>query len=465
MKILLLNPPKFKENISIDPILTRCTGVPSKAPYLWPPIGLAYIAGYIQEIANVKILDAQAENLNVYQIAEKCKNFDLIVFNLGTVTADRDISICEKIKQETSAKIALIGQFASYFHSDLIQNNAIDFIIRGEVEKPLYNLIKNFENSKKIKGITLKENRKIRINESESPIENLDSCPFASRHLLPNEKYYDILTDKKPITFMITSRGCPYSCTFCSAKIYSKKYRYRSAENVAKEIEIIISEGFRDISIFDDTFTINRKRVIELTNLIKDLNISWRCLSRVDTVDKEMLEKMYDSGCYQIQFGVESGDQKILDEMKKGITIKQIKNAFKWCNDIGIETVAFFILGHPKETKESIEKTKNLLYELKPDFATFNLLTPLPGSEIYEALKPKEKWEKFDFTSTSFCSIPSEEMENEIGEMYRKYYLRFGYITNRIKKVHKFSDLKRIILQNIKFWVMRKGVLWRFIGK
>ncbi len=461
MKVLFLNPPRMKENVYIDPILTRCTGVPAKAPYLLPPIGLAYVAGYVEDMADVKILDAQAEDLDISQTARKCKNFDLVVFNFGTVTADRDLKLCEEIKANSSAEIALVGTHSTFFHSQLVQDNSVDFVIRGEPEKIIYNLISN--KPEKVKGLTWKHKGKIKVNKRELPIENLDSAPFAARNLLPNDKYYDILTRKSPITLMITSRGCPFNCTFCTARIYNGRiYRYRSAENVVKEVEEVIEQGFRDITFFDDTFTINRERVIKICRLIKDFGVSWRCLSRIDGVDKEMLKKMYDSGCYKIEFGVESGDQNILNKMKKGVNINDVKKVFKWCDEIGIETVGFFVLGYSGETKKSIEKTFKLVEEIKPDFVTFNLMMPLPGSEIYDVLKPKESWDKFDFTSTSFCDIPSEEMQKIIAKAYKNYYIRPQYLFRRIWKT---KDPIRIIRQNILFWLKRSGVMWRFLRK
>ncbi len=464
MNVLLLNPPKFKKRIlSTDPILTRCTGIPSKAPYLWPPIGLAYIAGYIGNVAHVKILDAQAEGLNEESIVKKCNDSDLVIVNVGTTTIDRDLELSKIIKQNNDTKIGLIGTHATYFHRELIKNDFIDFIIRGEPERIVYNLIKNFNNPKKVKGITWKNNGKTIVSKNEELIQNLDELPFAARHLLPNNKYYDIIAKKFPITQMITSRGCPFNCTFCSANLYNgKKYRYRSAENIIKELEKIVEEGFKDISIFDDTFTTNKKRVIEIANGIKDFEISWRCLSRVDTVDKEMLEKMYDSGCYQILLGVESGDQRILDLMKKGTSVEQARKAFKWCDEIGIETVGFFILGYPGETEKTIKKTIDLANELHPDFVSFNALTPLPGSEIYEILKPQGNWEEFDFSSRSFCDIPSKELQNIIAKGYRNYYLRLSYFFGRIKKT---KEPARIAKQNILFWLKRSGVLWEFLKK
>jgi radical SAM superfamily enzyme YgiQ (UPF0313 family) len=148
--------------------------------------------------------------------------------------------------------------------------------------------------------------------------------------------------------------------------------------------------------------------------------------------------------------------------MKKGIKSGYIKKVFDWCNQIGIETVGFFILGYPGETMKTIDKTVNFARKIQPDFVTFNLLTPLPNSEIFEALKPKEKWENFDFTSTSFCSIPSEEMQKIVAEAYRNYYVRISYLLRRIRKT---KDPYRIIKQNILFWMKKSGILWEFLNR
>lgn len=291
-------------------------------------------------------------------------------------------------------------------------------------------------------------------------MKNLDILPFQAVDLLP-KKYYDIITKSSPIAFMITSRGCPYRCTFCSSKIYTRKYRFRTAENVINEVSFLVKNGFKDITFFDDSFTVNRKRVLEICDKIKDKQISWRCLSRVDNVDKELLKSMKDSGCYQIQFGVESGSQRMLNLMKKGIKVNQIKKAFELCNKIGIETVGFFMLGYPGETIKTIEKTIKLAHAIKPDFVTFNLFTPLPGSEIFDKMPIKE-WEKYNFTSTSFCNIKSEKMVKIIRNAYIDYYINLPYFLRRIKKT---KEPIRIIKQNINFWLKRSGVLWDFMSK
>lgn len=460
MKVLLLNPSYSQRKVSTDPILTRCTGVPSKAPYTWPPVGLAYIASAIRDFsgADVKILDAQVDDFQV-GIA---KEFDLIAVNSGTPTINYDIKLCMRLKELNGPKIALMGVHAAYFHEDMVKY--CDFVVRGEPDTVLVNMAKSLDKGgdvKKVGGITWKDtNNKIHINRDEKPAENLDKFPFQAIDLL-SKKYYDILAKRRPIAFMITSRGCPFQCTFCSAKFYSKKYRCRSTGHVFGEMKFLRDRGFKDLTLFDDSFTVNKKRVIEICGLIKKekLDITWRCLSRVDMINKEMLVKMKNSGCYQIQFGVESGDQRILDLMKKDVSIDRIRKAFGLCDKIGIETVGFFMLGYPGESFSSIDSTLKLANETRPDFVTFNLFTPLPGSEIFESVPIKE-WENYDFTSTSFCNIPSGIMKEIIGKAYKDYYFRPSYILRRIGKT---KEPRRIIKQNMDFWRKRSGVLWDFI--
>lgn len=462
MKILLLDPSYSQRKLLKDPVLSRCAGVPLKAPYIYPPIGLAYIASALREFlgVDVKILDAQVDDFDI----RMTNKFDLVVINTSTPTINNDIQLSQKIKELNKMKVVFIGLHSAYFHKELIE--FCDFVVRGEPDTVLVDLVKCLEKGQDIKGVrgvTWKDkNNKIHVNEDGKPVENLDSLPFQAIDLL-SKKYFDIITKRRPIAFIITSRSCPFQCTFCSAGFYSKKYRCRSARHVFEEVKFLIDRGFKDLTFFDDSFTVDRKRVIDICDLIKKerLDFAWRCLSRVDTIDREMLRKMSDSGCYQIKFGVENGDPRMLNLMKKGTTPRQIKETFRLCDDIGIETVGFFMLGYPGETTGSIKNTVRLANEIKPDFVSFNLFTPLPGSEIFDSL-PRKEWEKYDFTSTSFCDMPSDEIAEIIGKAYRDYYLKLSYIWRRIRKT---EEPFRIIKQNVRFWMKRSGVLWDFINK
>lgn len=456
MKIVFIQPPKLKNKvINTEPLLPRCTGIPAKAPYIWPPIGLAYTAAYVSQYTDAKteILDAQAKGLNLNETAVKVKG-DFAVINMGMPSAERDLKLCNAIKTlNPETKTILIGNYATFFHKELIKQNAVDFVIRGEPEKPLATLIKNKEKSQRNwEGITWKENGKIIESKKAVFIKNLDKMPFAARELLDYKKYYDILIKGKKLDFIISARGCPYSCKFCASKAFSSKYRQRSAENVIREVEKVKANGKDDITFFDDTFTADKKRVEEICSEIKKNSINWRCLSRVDTVNKKLLEKMYSSGCYQIHFGVESGNAKMLKLMDKGTNLKKTREIFKACTEIGIETVAFFVLGYPGETLESARQTIDFAKELKADFATFNTFTPLPGSPVFSEFNHKGNWEKYDLASMSFCSIQSEELLSITQKAYKEFYFNTKYFPLRMKKAGM-----RAVSQNLKFWAMKKG--------
>jgi len=460
-KIFFIQPPRYKGKIfHAEPLLPRCAGIPAKASYLQPPIGLAYTAAYIMRERNVaaQIIDAQAEDLTLEETAEKAKDADFVIISASLPAIESNLELCKQIKTlNKDIKIGLIGTYASFFHKKLIKNSAIDFVVRGEPEIPLVNIL-DFFNEKRfdLSGLTLKHNGKIIVGPKAKLIENLDSLPFAARELLNYKKYYDILIKGKKLDFVISARGCPFRCNFCAARAYSKKYRARSAGNVLSEVREIQEEfGHDDITFFDDTFTINKRRILEICEGLKGLSINWRCLSRVDTVDREMLEKMYAAGCYQIKFGVESGSQRMLDRMGKGIKLSDVKKVFKICNEIGIETVAFFILGYPGETKRSAEKTIRFAEILDADFASFNLFTPLPGSPVFPNFEHLDEWSLYDFGSFSFCSIPTEELKEIATKAYKRFYLRPAYAYGRIKKM----GFRRFLVQNIKFWLMREGVL------
>jgi anaerobic magnesium-protoporphyrin IX monomethyl ester cyclase len=467
MKALFLNPPRLNGAcVMTDPVLTRCSGVPAKAPYLWPPIGLAYLAAYARENSNAEIsmLDAQAEDLDLQETAKRASGYDIVFVNAGTSSIERDLELCRAIKENGEAKTAIIGPHANYFHSELARENGVDFALRGELENSITGLLGALEKKsplKKVKGISWKEKGRVISTEKAELMKDLDALPFAARELLPYEKYYDILTKGKKTDLLISSRGCPFHCGFCSSgAIAGHTYRPRSPKNVLNEVDEIIGRGRDDLLFFDDTFTIDRKRVEKICEGLKKTGIEWRCLSRVDTVDKKLLEKMKESGCYQVQFGVESGSQKMLDAMKKGHSLKQAKETFEACNRLGIETVAFFVFGFPGETIESLEKTVAFAKSLDADFASFNIFTPLPGAEAFEKFAGgKKDWEKFDFTSASFCDIPTKTLVDAKNRAYRQFYIKPSYLWNRVKK----TGFRRTVSQNLKFWLLRRGVLWNSI--
>ena len=231
----------------------------------------------------------------------------------------------------------------------------------------------------RIAGLVFKDGKKTVFTAPPKLIDNLDKLPFPARRLTPWVKYNSILARKSIVTTMITSRGCPYQCIFCHKPYLGKKYRYHSARYVVEEIEACLNMGIEEIFIHDDIFTLDKKRVIEICRgiLRRKLKFGWDVRSRVNNIDMEMLKMMKKAGCERIQYGVESGNQEVLNALRKGITIQQVRNAFKMTKSIGIKTLADFIIGSPKETEKEINDSLSLVADLDPDYVPFNEYAPV----------------------------------------------------------------------------------------
>jgi len=286
-------------------------------------------------------------------------------------------------------------------------------------------------------------------------ISDLDKIPFPARHLTPYKKYSSLLAKRNPITTMITSRGCPYNCLFCMRPHLGKKFRARSAKNVVDEIEECVNIGIKEFLIYDDTFTVERKRVMDICNEImrRRLDIGWDIRTRVDTVDYELLKKMKKAGCERIHYGVEKGNQEQLDILRKGITLKQVKNAFRLTKKVGIGTLAYFMIGGPKETRKTVMQSINFAKMIKPDYAHFSITTPFPATDLYDlalkkAIIKKDVWKEFakkpgkDFVPPVWDeNLSREEMISLLRLAYKKFYTRPVYIINRflgMKSLHEF---------------------------
>jgi len=323
MKILLINPPTFN---MLPTMLPRSV---DEARGYNPPLGLLYLAAYLQKNSEhqVEILDCQVEELNYKQIEEKIKENAPDAIGLTTMTFTlidvlNIVKIAKKINPEI--KTILGGPHVDIYPEETINQPGVDYLVLGEGEKPLKGLLDNINslnNLRQVKGVVFKDNNKI-VNTGRAELnQDLDSLPFPARRLTPYQKYSSVLSKVSPVTTMFTSRGCPYKCLFCDRPHLGKFFRARSAKNVVDEMEECQKMGIKEILIYDDTFTVKRQRVIDICLEIqkRNLKIDWDVRARVDTVDKELLEIMKDSGCQRIHYGVEAGTQKILNVLRKGI--------------------------------------------------------------------------------------------------------------------------------------------------
>lgn len=469
LDLLLIYPP-----ISVNQRYGRNVG---KIGGLQPPLGLAYLAAYVRDKGfSVKIIDVEASVLNWQDFVELVKKGNPRVVGIGALTSilARAVDFSQEYRKIAPDVLIVIGgHHASIMPEETLRDNeCFDILCKGEGEYALAELLagykntgfdrnkflSNFELLKSIPGIVFRKDGQVISNNNPELIKDLDVLPFPARDLLNMDAYKPLPNQYKrlPLLNMTISRGCPYECIYCSANpIFGRRIRMRSADKTVEEIERLIKDyGAREISFWDDTLTFNKKWLSRFCSLIleKKIDITWTCYSRVDTVNLEMLRLMKEAGCWNIFFGVESGDQKILDTIGKGTTIEQIRNACKMCKQVGIEVRASFMLALPQETPEMAKKTINFAIELDPDYAQFCITTPFPRTRLYEEAK------KYGFLDTDFSKytvwqpifVPfGYKNREEILKMerlaVRRFYLRPRYLINKLRKIRSLEDVIRYI--------------------
>ncbi|MFB0544826.1 MAG: radical SAM protein [Asgard group archaeon] len=371
------------------------------SPNLWAPIGLAYIAAALEQAGHkVNIIDINATKISDKELIKKVEKSDAIGIG-GMITEYRKIiNLANFIKEKLpDIPIILGGPCTTTLSSKILEKTKADYAVIGEGEVTFVNLIRAIEKGtplKNIKGLVFRKGNKIIMTRPQEPIENLDEIPFPARHLLDMEKYiYDYLKtigirlddyDKIRSTTMISSRGCPYRCTFCDKGMWGYKWRARSPQNIIDEITFL-KEKYKVNCIWfnDDTFVIDKKRVEKFSKLMEGLDVTWFCHGRVNLMQsKDIFITMRKGNCRVMGFGIESGDQNVLDNMKKMITLEQTRKAIIYAKEADVKVGGFFILGMPGETRETIDKTLSFARELNLDYYAFSVATPYFGTEMFE---------------------------------------------------------------------------------
>ncbi len=383
------------------------------------PLGLAYIASYLEKKGYFpQILDCMAYYENIEKIKDedyriglsekdiikKIKEFspDIVGIACGyTIHENDSISIAELVKKNSKALVVFGGAHTSANPTLVLRNKNVDIAVIGEGEITFSKIVENFNNKNKIEkinGIAFRNKKGIKINPQSEYIKNLDELPFPARHLLPMEKYLKhpqnaIANMRAPTTEIITSRGCPFNCIFCSIHtVWGKKWRARSAKNVVDEFEeLYIKYGIREFRFFDDNLSWDKKRMIEICDEIikRKLDIKWDTPNGVAiaTLNEEVLSKMKKAGYYKIVMGIESGSEKTLRFMRKPVSLEHARKTIEICNRLGIWTWSTFVIGFPDETKEEIQKTIDFAKNSGLNFATFYIAQPYPGTDLCEIYK------------------------------------------------------------------------------
>jgi len=462
MKILLISP----HLVASD----RYGKALGKVGTISEPLSLAYLAAAIKEKRNdnVTILDACALNYTTQNIEEYLKKskWDIIGLTVLTPMYQKALEIIEIIKGvDKDVKIIVGGPHPTIFPEETLKYNPnIDLAIYGEGEITIIELLGALEKNKslsKIKGLVYRKGKKIIKTQPRPFIKNLDEISIPARELLNMSLYKPAPTyyNKLPSFLMLTSRGCPYRCVYCS-KVSGNLYRHHSIDRIIKEMNILIDKyNAKEIIFRDDTFTIDKKHIEDLCQEIikRGLNkkIKWTCMTRVPLVTEDLLKLMKKAGCWSIHYGVESGSQRLLDLIQKDITIKQVKDAFKWTRKAGIEIKAFFMLGLPTETKEESLQTIKFTKDSKPDWIQVTITVPYPGTKLYE-LAQKDgtlkslKWEDYQtwagWSDKELVYTPKDRNAEELKEMQRRamreFYLRPCFIIKQLKNLKSWNNIK-----------------------
>lgn len=432
------------------------------------PLGIAYLGAHLRTRGHdVMLIDAETERLGIDDIIGRIRQFGARVCGISTTTIvfGHAVALAKAIKRDNPAiPIVVGGPHISGNPLDSMRHDCFDMGVFGEGEETLAELADAIEGGRKmgeldaIDGVVYRKNNEIIKNAPRKYIADLDEVPFPARDLLPHLRHYlppPLNYRATPVATIITTRGCPYGCTFCDHNTFGRKYRMRGAENIVGEMKLLIGNyGVREFAFVDDTFNINDNRLDKLFGLMRDnnINLPWTCMARINTTSLEQLRAMKQAGCWHISFGIESGNPDIVKLIQKGIDLEYAAKVMGWCKSLGIYTKGFFIIGHPGETKETIEDT--MRYALKVPFtdivATLN--TPLPGSWNFDNIEKYGRmatvdWSKHNMWIPVFVphGLSEEYLANKHRELIRKFYFRPRVIWEHLKQIRRFGEIKRFI--------------------
>ncbi len=389
-----------------------------------PPLGLAYLKAVAQKNGVIAEIIDEAAGMPINPSKIDSQWVGITVF---TPTAKKAYQLADQFRK-TGKKVMLGGPHVSILPKEALKH--ADKVIVGEGEE---SILKVFSSKKK--------------TIQSSLIEDIDSIPFPDWRGLPLEKY-TAPTRRHSYLKVMTSRGCPWNCVYCFKGVFGRQYRMRSAENVADEIQHLQSEyAAKEIAFIDDNFSQNRARTIEICRELiqRRIQVEWTCPNgvRVDTLDLPLLKLMKKAGCYQLSFGIESGNQGVLDKIGKGIKLKQVENTVRWAKQAGIETIGFFMIGLPFDSEKTMQQTIDFAKSLPLDLVQFTVTVPYPGTELYGLVEREgsflvEDWAKFgSYSGKAYYELGElnkELVERMYKKAYREIYFRPGYALKRIAR-------------------------------
>lgn len=501
--ILLVNPPAPDGGIWIRS--QHRVGRRSREGMIWPQVGLAQMAALFPDY-RVEVVDAIPSRMD-WAAFERLLEEKRPRYYVTQVTAPtlRNDMYGAFLARSLGARTIAFGTHVTPIPRETMRTfPSLDFILRGEPELTLRELIDTLENAnnnleaqtssvrswwaklepafrarlhklfteadpawpnprehhelERVKGLVWRNGNDIVVNPDRPFIRHLDDLPLPRHDLLPLDKYRAPLV-RGPYSFVVTSRGCPANCRFCIKHVsYGRSVRFRSPENILVELKHLAGLGVRSVHMYADLFTLSREQVMGLCELMlkQDLRLRWTCNSRVDFVDPEMLHLMEEAGCWMISWGIESGSEVVLRRVRKGIAPEQVEQALRWSREAGIRNWGYFIIGLPGETEETIKETIQFSKKLPLDLALFHIAAPHPGSpfffEVVEQgwFRPGTQWEQVDMdrsTVLDYPNLPAEELERWARRAFRAWALRPGPMLTYLRMLLGSPSLWRPALE------------------
>lgn len=446
MNILFLNLP-YKQRIQ-----RRYICAFNAEGFLLPPMELLFLASAQKDKNQGKVIlhDAIGEDTDYEKIKDIIieNEINVIVSLAGFESIGYELDFLNKIKDEFEfIKVILFGHYPTIFYDKIFRKSQIDIILLNEPDETFSELSNNNFEPKDIKGLAYQSNSNIVYNGIRDRIKDLDNLPIPDHSLL-NINLYSEPFFAKPYSSVMTTRGCPFNCKYC-VKTFSKEYYSRSPENVFEELKQLDSLGIHNFRIVDDIFTLNKKNVIELCKKIIDSNIKfkWTCLSRLDTIDDEMLDYMKKAGCKRIFLGVESGSQRILDMYNKGYNLSKVVPKFKRLKKHNIEFAGYFMTGFPEESREDLNQSIRLAKELDLDYIMVTHLYYYPGTKSFEENLNKVEFLLYPYKYKNSHLLNEAECVGREKLFYRKFFLRVGYLKKGLKIFikHPYEVFKNMI--------------------
>lgn len=471
---------KFKVVLISPPLsVVKQAGSLKDLANVLPTMGIGYIAALLEKNGiGVRIFDYIGEPKTLDGILQDISDSspDVIGITATILTISTSHELAKEMKKAFPQTPLIIGgpQLCSAPEKTM-RDGPYDIGVMGEGEETMLELIcammEGKEDFSSVMGLVIKKDGDSVFNKPRPYIEELDTLPFPARRLYPPlHKYRPVPASyiKKPVGLMISSRGCPYQCIFCDRKVFGNKFRAHSPKYVVDEMEEVIKvHGAREIRFMDDTFTLDIKRVDEICEEIfkRKIKVPWTCLTRVNTVNLDILKKMKRAGCWQVIYGIEAGDQKMLDIIKKGVTVEQNEMGIKLAKKAGLNVRATFVFGLPGETLETIKKTVDFAKRMKLDVVNFFTVILFPGNELYSMAKKEgkilhENYDEYtsliDTEATHLHYVPEglteKELKNAIVDAYRKYYFRPGYVLRQLFSIRSAGDISR-------YWTAFKSLI------